>query len=318
PSGSWVLVRPNAYEAGRGHVAIFNWSHAASVSVDLSSILSVGSTYEIRKAQNFFGAPVRTGTYAGGSVSIPMAASSVETPTGAAAPNPTGPEFNAFVVLTAGSVPPPPAVAAFTFSPTSPQTNALVTFADTSAASPTGWRWDFGDGGTSTLRNPTHTYAVAGAYTVRLTATNAGGSSQTTRSVAVTAPAVSSATTRFYTLPPCRVIDTRSANGPRGGPTLAAKGTRVFPVTGTCGIPSDARAVSTIATVVNPTAAGQLRIYPGNTGIPPTSAVSFRAGRTRANNGMVVLATDGTGTIGVKNDAPGTVPFVLDVSGYFK
>ena len=70
--------------------------------------------------------------------------------------------------------------------------------------------------------------------------------------------------------------------------------------------------------VVNPAAAGRLRIYPGNTGIPPTSAVSFPAGRTRANNGMVVLATDGTGTIGVKNDALGTVPFVLDVSGYFR
>ena len=163
PSGSWILVRPNAYEAGRGHVAIFNWSHAASVSVDLSSVLSVGSTYEIRNAQNFFGTPVLTGTYAGGTVSIPMAASSVETPTGAAAPNPTGPEFNAFVVLTAGSVPPPPPVAAFTFSPASPQTNALVTFTDTSAGSPTSWQWSFGDGGTSTLRNPTHIYAVAGA-----------------------------------------------------------------------------------------------------------------------------------------------------------
>ena len=100
PTGTWTLVRPNAYEPGRGHVAVFNWSHAASVSVVLSSVLSVGSSYELRNAQDFFGTPVLSGTYAGGAVSIPMAASSVETPAGATAPNPTGPEFNAFVIVT--------------------------------------------------------------------------------------------------------------------------------------------------------------------------------------------------------------------------
>jgi hypothetical protein len=68
--------------------------------VDLSSVLTVGTAYEIRNVQNYFGTPVLTGTYAGGTVSIPMAASSVETPAGAAAPNPTGPEFNAFVIVT--------------------------------------------------------------------------------------------------------------------------------------------------------------------------------------------------------------------------
>lgn len=36
--------------------------------------------------------------------------------------------------------------------------------------------WDFGDGETSTDENPTHTYDAEGAYTVKLTATNAGGS----------------------------------------------------------------------------------------------------------------------------------------------
>jgi hypothetical protein len=108
PSGSWILVRPNAYEPGRGHVAVFNWSHASSVPVDLSSILSVGSSYEIRNAQNFFGTPVLSGTYSGGRVSIPMAASSVEAPAGAAAPIATGPEFNAFVVVPGKAVRRPP------------------------------------------------------------------------------------------------------------------------------------------------------------------------------------------------------------------
>jgi hypothetical protein len=103
PTGTWILIRPNAYEPGRGNVAVLNWEHAESVPVDLSSILTVGESYEIRNAQDFFGPPVMTGTYAGGTVAIPMAASSVETPAGAAAPSPTGPEFNAFVVLSRAS-----------------------------------------------------------------------------------------------------------------------------------------------------------------------------------------------------------------------
>jgi PKD repeat protein len=247
-----------------------------------------------------------------------MAASSVETPAGAAAPSSTGPEFNAFVIVTPGSVPPPPPVASFAFSPAAPQTNVAVTFTDTSTGSPTGWLWSFGDGGTSTLRNPTHTYAIAGSYSATLTATNLGGSSQTTRSVSVTAPPVSSAAEAFYPVSPCRLIDTRNANGAVGGPALVASGVRVFPVAGACGIPSTALTVSVNMTVVTPSAPGFLRVYPGNTAFPGTSAISFRAGQTRANNGLVGLATDGTGTISVRNDAAGTVQFVLDVNGYFK
>ena len=71
-------------------------------------------------------------------------------------------------------------------------------------------------------------------------------------------------------------------------------------------------------TVVGPLASGQVRIYPGNTGTPLTSVINFRTGQTRANNAMLLLATDGTGTIGVKNDAAGTVHYVVDVNGYFK
>jgi PKD repeat protein len=49
-----------------------------------------------------------------------------------------------------------------------------VNFTDnsTNAAS---WNWDFGDGNTSTLKNPTHVYAVPGSYTVKLVVTSANG-----------------------------------------------------------------------------------------------------------------------------------------------
>jgi PKD repeat protein len=78
-----------------------------------------------------------------------------------------------------------PPVAAFTFSPSSPLVNQTVQFTDTSTGAPTSWSWNFGDSGTSTLQNPTHAYAAAGPYTVTLTATNAGGPSQTTHTVTV-------------------------------------------------------------------------------------------------------------------------------------
>lgn len=50
-----------------------------------------------------------------------------------------------------------------------------VTFSDLSAPCATAWSWNFGDAGTSSLKNPSHSYATAGTYTVTLTATNPCG-----------------------------------------------------------------------------------------------------------------------------------------------
>lgn len=64
-----------------------------------------------------------------------------------------------------------------------------VTFTDLSAGSPASWSWEFGDGITSTEQSPTHTYAAPDDYSVKLTATNAGGSDSVTKIVTVSAPA---------------------------------------------------------------------------------------------------------------------------------
>ena len=60
-----------------------------------------------------------------------------------------------------------------------------VQFTDLSTNLPTAWAWDFGDGGTSALQNPSHQYAATGTYNVTLTATNAFGSASVTRLNAV-------------------------------------------------------------------------------------------------------------------------------------
>lgn len=54
--------------------------------------------------------------------------------------------------------------------------NEVISFFDNSTGSPTSWLWDFGDGNTSTQKNPTHAYGKIGGYTVNLTVKNANGS----------------------------------------------------------------------------------------------------------------------------------------------
>ncbi|MBW8050828.1 MAG: PKD domain-containing protein [Cytophagales bacterium] len=67
-------------------------------------------------------------------------------------------------------------VADFTADTTIIIAGDTVNFTDLSTNTPTSWSWDFGDVGTSSLQNPSHTYTTAGAYTVSLTASNAYGS----------------------------------------------------------------------------------------------------------------------------------------------
>ena len=120
----------------------------------------------------------------------------------------------------------------------------------------------------------------------------------------------------FNTLPPCRIADTRNANGPLGGPALAAGQSRTFDVRSTCGLPGNARSISLNITVTGPTSGGDLRLFAGGTQPPLASAINYAAGQTRANNGIVPLSA--SGTLGVLSDqATGSTHFILDVNGYF-
>ncbi len=78
--------------------------------------------------------------------------------------------------------------AAFTYT----KSDLTVNFSDSSTTangSITSWAWNFGDNSTATTKNPVHTYAAAGTYTVTLVATDSNNKSGTkSQSVTVTGP----------------------------------------------------------------------------------------------------------------------------------
>lgn len=112
--------------------------------------------------------------------------------------NPTGGHLKAFLdpgntgttVLSGTYSPCAPSApnCAATASATSVLVGQQVDFTDQSSNIPTSWNWAFGDGNTSTLQNPSHTYTAPGTYTVTLTATNAQGSCTTTLTIVVSTP----------------------------------------------------------------------------------------------------------------------------------
>ena len=91
-----------------------------------------------------------------------------------------------------GTPPPPPTVASFSINDNGQcLTGNTFSFTNSSTGdAPLTYKWYFGDGNTSTNANPTHSYAAAGAYTVKLVATGGGGKDSVTKTVNVwSAPA---------------------------------------------------------------------------------------------------------------------------------
>lgn len=110
PSTNVVVLRPNLYRDGYdlwlGRIYIFNWENLATVNVDISSMVPVGTPIEIRNGQDYFATPAYSGTYSGGTVGIPMNALTVQTGVGEPWPTgpygTTGPGCGAFIVTKQG------------------------------------------------------------------------------------------------------------------------------------------------------------------------------------------------------------------------
>jgi PKD repeat protein len=72
-------------------------------------------------------------------------------------------------------------VANFGGYPRSGKAPLIMQFTDSSTGAPTTWKWSFGDGTSSTVKSPKHTYSTAGSYTVKLTVSNKAGTGTLTK-----------------------------------------------------------------------------------------------------------------------------------------
>src|SRR3972149_6048557 len=100
--------------------------------------------------------------------------SPIPSPTPSPSPTPTA-------IPTPTPTPIPPPQADFIGSPTVCNGGTTVSFTDLSTGEITSWSWDFGDGNTSILQNPSNYYSHDGLYTVTLTATGPGGTDVETK-----------------------------------------------------------------------------------------------------------------------------------------
>jgi uncharacterized repeat protein (TIGR01451 family) len=116
----------------------------------------------------------------------------------------------------------------------------------------------------------------------------------------------------FYTLPPCRLLDTRDSS------PLSSQVPRTIDVPGACGIPPTARSVAANVTAIGPTGPGHVMLYPAGTGSFGTSTLNFSIdSRTRANNAILSLKNGAFDAEAVVS-GNGSVHLVIDVSGYFQ
>jgi hypothetical protein len=217
-------------------------------------------------------------------------------------------------ILRLGIIPPTPSTATptptvaltSTLSPT-PTATPTPTVALTSTFSPT------------PTAPPTLTASFTPTWTP--TATPIGAATPTPKPTPTPTPTPTVVPTpgiNYFTVTPCRVIDTRGTGAPYGGPALSGGTDRVFVLTGHCGVPSGARAVSLNVAVTQPSAAGHLRLYPAGTTLPLVSTINYSAGQTRANNAVAVLGAGGGLAVRCDQLAGSTVHLIIDVNGYFQ
>ena len=127
------------------------------------------------------GAGGNASTYSVPDTGFASAATPTPTPMWTATPAPTP---------TPGQTPTPSGLtASFSASSTAPVAGRAVQFTDTSSGAPRWWQWTFGDGASSTNRNPAHTYALRGTYSVTLQVGDGTATAQVSHTIMVGARA---------------------------------------------------------------------------------------------------------------------------------
>ena len=119
----------------------------------------------------------------------------------------------------------------------------------------------------------------------------------------------------FFTVSPCRVVDTRQAAGPLGGPTMSGNTTRTFPLlSSSCNIPASAQAYSLNYTAVpREPKLSFLTTWPSGQPQPVVSTLNASTSTVTANAAIVPAGTNGDVDVFVTENAD----LVIDVNGYF-
>src|SRR5512140_1804370 len=89
---------------------------------------------------------------------------------------------------------------------------------------------------------------------------------------------------QFFSVTPCRAVDTRTGFGG----IIPAGTERKFIIKTVCTIPATAKAVSLNATIVTPTVDGFFSLWPAGGVFPVVSTINFLAGEPAIANGAIV------------------------------
>jgi hypothetical protein len=173
----------------------------------------------------------------------------------------------------------------------------------------------------SAANNPSTSQALAAMFATALDVDPAGRDRNAGRGIVMAGAAadalISVPSGDFYTLPPCRVFDTRLAGAQTTGVPLTCGTTYDFTIVGgTCGVPSGAKAISLNATVTAPTAQGSVLLFASGGPVPLTATLNYVKGLTVANNAVASLSAGGK--MSVRCTGSGTSHVIVDVNGYFQ
>jgi hypothetical protein len=117
----------------------------------------------------------------------------------------------------------------------------------------------------------------------------------------------------FVPVTPCRVVDTRNAAGPFGGPELYGNSRNFAISSGACNIPANALAYALNVTVAPSGPLGYLTIWPTGQPQPVVSTLNSQHGIVKADAAIVPAGTNGS----VSVYASAATNVVLDINGYF-
>ncbi len=301
-----VVIRPNKYEPRRANITVLNWSGSASVSLDLSGVLSSGDQFQIQDALNYYSTPVASGTYTGGAVTLLMTGRSAAAPVGSPASGPfEEPQFGAFVLLVGQAAASPPTGSLLVHPDTLPAGGGAATLTWTSQNA-TSAAIDQGVGAVPT--SGTTSVQVQASKTFTLTLSGPGGDATLSANVVVLSSTIPNILSKLQILLPGETAAPGTPAGKTGTPAAQTAGTP-FTVT-VNGVDANWNLVNTAADVVH------IASSDGNATLPANAALA--AGTRKLT---ITLRTAGSATVTASNVTNGAIaqnaspPFVVNAGG---